>query len=313
MHLINARSESERILGRRGVLALAGLAGLGLAAAGFSPCKAWANPRARVYPFTMGVASGDPLPYGVVLWTRLAPKPLALDGKGGMPARTVEVGWEVAADERFRTVVRRGKVYAVPELGHSVHVEVNGLRPGREYFYRFRAMGTTSRVGRTKTAPAPGTALRQLRFAVASCQAWWEGFYTAYARMAAEDLDLIVHLGDYIYENPIPRGALYRRANLPIELRREPWTLGEYRNRYALFRPSGLRDAHASAPFVLTWDDHELENNWAGDISAADGDPDQDPAVFRAGGHEQPRRTTRTYRCDYRSGREAHRSSSTGG
>ena len=142
------------------------------------------------------MASGDPEPDGVVLWTRLAPDPL--EG-GGMRPRPVPVRWEVAEDERWRRVVARGEEMARPEEGHSVHVEVAGLRPGREYFYRFIAGGEESATGRTRTAPAPGSDA-PVRFAFASCQHYEHGHYTAYQHMAEEDLDLVLHLGDYIYE-----------------------------------------------------------------------------------------------------------------
>jgi alkaline phosphatase D len=149
------------------------------------------------YPFKLGVSSGDPLPDGVVLWTRLAPDPL---NGGGMPDRRVTVQWQIATDDTFRNIVREGDAFARPELAHSVHVEVGGLAPGRGYFYRFRAGSELSPVGRTKTAPAIGTALATMKFAFASCQQYEHGYFTAYRHMAQEDLDLVFHLGDYIYE-----------------------------------------------------------------------------------------------------------------
>jgi alkaline phosphatase D len=157
-------------------------------------------PRFSDYPFRLGVASGDPLPDGVVLWTRLAPELLAEDGRGGMPRDSVPVRWEVAADEPFRRLVRQGMARAQAELAHSVHVEVEGLEPAREYFYRFKAGSEISPVGRTKTAPVPGAAIAKMHFAFASCQMYEHGYYTAYGHMSEEDLDLVVHLGDYIYE-----------------------------------------------------------------------------------------------------------------
>ncbi|MBA2713283.1 MAG: PhoD-like phosphatase N-terminal domain-containing protein, partial [Rubrobacteraceae bacterium] len=153
--------------------------------------RTMARPFFRDDPFSLGVASGDPLPNGVVIWTRLAPDPLAEDGSGGMPDRKVPVRWEVATDEGFRKVVRRGHSFAAPELAHSVHVEVEGLDPAREYFYRFKAGPETSPAGRTKTAPAPGAKVSELRFAFASCQQYEHGYYTAYSHMAEEDLDLV--------------------------------------------------------------------------------------------------------------------------
>jgi alkaline phosphatase D len=155
-----------QVLSRRKFLAAAGTAGLAAAASQVPFARARRSPARLVgYPFTLGVASGDPTPNGAVLWTRLAPAPLS---GGGMPDRWVDVDWEVALDEGFRRVVRRGTEEAKPEWGHSVHVELDGLRPGAEYFYRFRAGGEISPVGRAKTAPAGSP--DSLSFAFASCQ-----------------------------------------------------------------------------------------------------------------------------------------------
>ncbi len=148
-------------------------------------------------PFTLGVASGDPLPDGVVLWTRLAPDPVA---GGGMPPEAVAVDWQVSTDERFRRIVRGGVVIAEPDRAHAVHVEVAGLEPARWYWYRFRVGDYVSPGGRTRTAPALDASPSSFTFAFASCQDWQNGFFTAYRDMAAQDLDLVVHLGDYIYE-----------------------------------------------------------------------------------------------------------------
>jgi alkaline phosphatase D len=232
-------------------------------------------------PFTLGVASGDPLPRSVVLWTRLAADPF--DG-GGTGTRGVPVGWEIAADEHFRRVVQRGTVLTGADLGHSVHVEVQGLRPARTYWYRFQAGGAISPVGRTRTAPPGRSRPRSLSFAFASCQQWQRGYYTAYRHMAEQDLDLVIHLGDYIYEGTISEpGATnnVRTEAAPEVARSEPFDLASYRNRYALYKLDGdLQAAHAAFPFVVTWDDHEVENNYAGAISQVDAEPDQDPAVF---------------------------------
>ncbi|WP_020578736.1 alkaline phosphatase D family protein [Actinopolymorpha alba] len=219
------------------------------------------------YPFQLGVASGDPLPDGVVLWTRLAPKPLDVSGGGGMKSVRVPVRWEVAEDERFRTVVRAGTTSAYPELAHSVHVEVSGLQPDRWYFYRFSAGNEISPVGRTKTAPAPGASLQRFNFAFASCQMYTEGYFTAYDHMVNEDLDLVVHLGDYIYEYGIPSNGGYRNQPtvLPDYLITEPVTLDRYRLQHAVYRSEApLQAAHAAFPWIVTWDDHEVENNHAG-------------------------------------------------
>ena len=226
--------------------------------------RADASVRLAAYPFTLGVGSGDPTPTGVVLWTRLAPDPM---NGGGMPNRRVAVRWEVARDERFRQVVSRGDVLATPELGHSVHVEVDGLDPDRVYWYRFVSGGQASPVGRTRTAPAPGADPDRLRFAFASCQHYEAGHFTAYRHMAEEDLDLVVHLGDYIYEGGVGEGRT-RRHNSP-----EIVTLADYRNRYALYKSDpDLQRAHALFPFVVTWDDHEVDNDYAGNLDQ-DGSP----------------------------------------
>ncbi|KRV50862.1 alkaline phosphatase [Wenjunlia vitaminophila] len=280
-------------LSRRRLLgsASAGAAALGLFSVGFSNGRAWATPRFPGDPFRLGVASGDPTGDGFVLWTRLAPDPLAVDGRGGMPERTVEVEWEVAHDEGFRRVARRGSEVAVPELAHSVHPEVRGLEPGREYFYRFRVGGELSQVGRARTAAGardwgqgPGRGGR-VSFAFASCQCWYEGFYTAYQHMAAEDLDFVVHLGDYLYENGVGPTAGVRNMQLDASFLRETYTLAEYRNRYALTKlDADLQAAHQAFAWIVTWDDHEVENNWAGDVAQVDKDgyPDQDVTAFRA-------------------------------
>jgi alkaline phosphatase D len=228
--------------------------------------------------FALGVASGDPTPDGFVLWTRLAPDPVAPDGGGGMPGRPVVVEWEVAADPGFRRPVARGSVVARPEDAHAVHVEVAGLRPVAEHFYRFRVGTETSPVGRTRTAPAPGTPHDRLAFAVASCQNRPDGYYNAYAAMARDDLDLVVFLGDYIYEAP-GEGVL-GREHLPVT---EASSLADYRVRHGQYRTDpDLQAAHAAFAWVVTLDDHDVENNWAGDASQRDREPDRDPAVFRA-------------------------------
>lgn len=211
----------------------------------------------RVDPFTLGVASGEPVPDGVVLWTRLAPDPLADDGLGGMPARPVAVEWEVAADDRFARVEQRGVVDASPESAHSVHVALTGLRPDAEYFYRFRASGFVSSTGRTRTAPAAGS-MGPLTMCVASCANYEHGWFTAYRRIAEEAPDLVVHPGDYSYEYATRPGAVRRHVGA------ETVTLANYRQRYAQYRTDpDLQAAHAAAPWLVVFDDHEVSNNWA--------------------------------------------------
>ncbi len=217
--------------------------------------------------FSLGVASGDPLPDAVVIWTRLAPDPL---GGGGMPDTTVPVQWEVAEDERFRRVVRRGTALARPTYGHSVHVDVRGLRAGRTYWYRFRTAGQLSRTGRTRTAPARTSSGNGLRVALASCQNWQQGYFTPYADMLDQDPDVVVFVGDYIYESAPSVTAVRRHEGTG-----EPYSLTQYRNRYAQYRSDpDLAEMHANAPFVVTFDDHEVDNDFAGEIPQ---DPDKQP------------------------------------
>ncbi|MGH3239560.1 MAG: alkaline phosphatase D family protein, partial [Spirillospora sp.] len=231
-------------------------------------------------PFTLGVASGDPDPDGFVLWTRLALDPIAEDGLGGMPSRTVPVHWELASDERFRRVVRRGTAAARAGSAHSVHIELNGLRPGTEYWYRFRADGHVSPVGRTRTAPHPTTYGPALAMAFVSCSQYEHGYFTAYRRLAEENPDLILHLGDYQYEYKkgvytIPGGNV-RDHEGP-----ETVTLATYRQRHAQYKSdTDLQAAHHVAPWLVVWDDHEIENNWADDVPEANSDTPT-PEAFR--------------------------------
>ncbi|AXB41759.1 alkaline phosphatase D family protein [Amycolatopsis albispora] len=246
----------------------------------WNAASSFAAPSGTGNPFTLGVASGDPAPDGVVLWTRLAPDPFAVDGSGGMPAKPVRVEYEIARDDRFRQVVRRGSVVATPELGHSVHPEIHGLAPDHEYHYRFRVGGELSPAGRTRTMPSLWSDPDELRFAFASCQAWQDGYFTAYDHMAAEDLDFVVHLGDYLYEYGV--GTNKRGVTVDPRFHTETFDLARYRLQYSLYKSEApLQLAHARFPWIVTFDDHEVENNWAGDISQADTEPDQDPAVFR--------------------------------
>ncbi|GAA2947711.1 MULTISPECIES: alkaline phosphatase D family protein [Streptomyces] len=248
-------------------------------------------------PFTLGVASGDPLPDSVLLWTRLAPRPYEADGS--LPARRVRVGWEIARDEGFRRLVRRGTATAHPEFGHSVHVDAQGLDPDRVFYYRFRAGSWTSPTGRTRTAPPPGARTSSLTLAAVSCQAYHDGYYTAYRHLAAEDVDVVFHLGDYLYEyavNSAGGARGYTDRVLPAHFNRETLTLDDYRMRYGLYKSDpDLRAAHAAHPFVVTWDDHETENNYAGDTPENDVPPEEfllrRAAAYRAYWENQPLRT----------------------
>lgn len=234
--------------------------------AGLSPQAVFANPLGG-HPFTLGVASGDPHPDGFVLWTRLAPKPL--EPGGGMTMKSVAVKWQVAADDQFRTIVQSGEALARPELGHSVHVEVAGLAPARRYWYRFFAGAEASPIGTVRSAPAAGAAVNRLRIGVAGCQHYEGGLFTAYRHLSEEpDLDAVFHYGDYIYEHWAGRGcpttAPGQRTCLRSHVGEEIYSLDDYRRRYAQYKlDADLQAAHAAVAFLPTWDDHEVDNNWA--------------------------------------------------
>lgn len=218
-------------------------------------------------PFYLGIASGDPTSDSLILWSRLSPLVLQAAGLGG---DTLSVAYEVAEDASFRRIVREGAIAASPELGHSVHAEVRGLEPDTEYFYRWHIGGQTSPSGRSKTAPAAHVDNQEFQFAFASCQQYEHGYYTAYKHMAEEQLDLIVHLGDYIYERSW--GRVRPREHEGPEI----INLTDYRNRYTTYKSDpDLQAAHASAPWVVTWDDHEVDNNYAADIGEDDQTPEQ--------------------------------------
>ncbi|MFE9770399.1 alkaline phosphatase D family protein [Streptomyces sp. NPDC005931] len=264
-------------------------------------------------PFTLGVASGDPGPGSVLLWTRLAPAPFQPDG--GLPAQRVVVHWEVAHDERFRRIARRGTALAHPEFHHTVHVEVDHLRPDRVLYYRFRTGRWISPTGRTRTAPAPDGTPGSLTLAAVSCQAYHDGYFTPYAHLAADDVDIVFHLGDYLYEyavNSVGGARNYTDRTLPAVFNRETVTLEDYRLRYALYRSDpDLRAAHAAHPFVVTWDDHETENNYAGDIPENGVPPEEfllrRAAAYRAYWENQPlRRPQRPDGPDMRLYRRLH-------
>jgi alkaline phosphatase D len=221
--------------------------------------------------FPLGVGSGDPDATSVILWTRL----LSPDAGDPLPAADVAVDWEVATDELFTDVVASGTAPAVAALAHSVHVEATGLSADTWYWYRFTVDGRTSPTGRTRTFPGAGATPAEVRFSVASCQNWSAGYYTAYAAMAAEDLDFVVFTGDYIYERSSSSGA--RPISLPESL-----DLPTYRARYELYKADeNLRAAHAQFPWIITMDDHEVANNAVGD-NGKDGGDAGDPAAIAA-------------------------------
>ncbi len=241
------------------LIASATLAGWAISGCSAAPRSAKPCPPLPAYPFQLGVASGEPSADGMVLWTRLAPLPLA---GGGMPPEAVEVNWEIADDERFTSVVQQGIAVAAPELAHSVHVELAGLTADRWYFYRFRVGDACSPIGRTRTLPAADALVQRLRLSVASCQHWESGLFTAYEHMLKEDLDLVLFLGDYIYELEGRDGGVRKHVGPRLT------TLDHYRTRHAQYRSDpALQAMHAGAPWLVAYDDHEIENNWAGDIS----------------------------------------------
>ncbi|TPQ19183.1 alkaline phosphatase D family protein [Streptomyces sporangiiformans] len=247
-------------------------------------------------PFTLGVGSGDPLPGSVLLWTRLAPAPFQADS--GLPQQRVTVQWELAHDAKFRRIARRGATDAHPEFHHTVHVEVGDLAPDRVYYYRFRTGSWISETGRTRTAPATAAGVADLTLAAVSCQAYHDGYFTAYGHLAEDDVDVVFHLGDYLYEyavNSVGGARNYTDRTLPDLFNRETVTLEEYRLRYALYKSDpDLRAAHAAHPFVVTWDDHETENNYADDIPENDVPPEEfllrRAAAYRAYWENQPLR-----------------------
>ncbi|MFF2727975.1 alkaline phosphatase D family protein [Streptomyces sp. NPDC058008] len=304
-HSAELRGAARRIgadVGRRRFLTVTGAAAalafaVGLPGAGTAAAAELDARRITEDPFTLGVASGDPLPSSVLLWTRLAPRPYEADG--GLPARRVEVRWEVAHDERFRRIVRRGTATAHPEFAHSVRVDAGGLDPDRTFYYRFRAGSWTSPAGRTRTAPARDARNSSLALAAVSCQAYHDGYFTAYRHLADEDVDVVLHLGDYLYEYAVSAtgGARgYTDRVLPDHFDRETITLEDYRMRYGLYRSDpDLRAAHAAHPFIVTWDDHETENNYAGDVPE-NSVPTEEfllrrAAAYRAYWENQPLRT----------------------
>lgn len=220
------------------------------------------------YPFTLGVASGYPRPDGMVLWTRLI---------GDFDFTPIPVRWEIAADESMRKVVASGSADAHPAWAHSMHVEPRGLEPDRWYWFRFRAGEALSPIGRTRTAPAAGATPARMRFAFASCQHYEHGYYTSYKHVVADDVDLVVFLGDYIYESSLRRNQVRMH-----ERTEEPVSVDEYRARFALYKADkDLQSAHHACPWLVTLDDHEVDNDYANDRQE-DGTPPEEFLLRRA-------------------------------
>lgn len=274
----------------RRTFVLGGLAAAGAVAVPLSASTARSQPGILAtipYPFKLGVASGEPDDSSVVLWTRLAPSPLNADGLGGMGSGDVTVDWQVSTNDKFTNVVSSGSVAARSASAHSVHVVAGGLAPDADYFYRFRAQGHISPVGRTRTAPAVGTFGRDLVMCFASCQHYEEGYYTAHRRIAEDNPGLVLFLGDYIYEGGGVAGRTRTHAGAS-----EIVSLADYRRRYAQYKTDpDLQAAHAAAPWLVVPDDHEVENNYAGMVRA-----NNDPALTSA---EWTARRTAAYQAYY--------------
>jgi alkaline phosphatase D len=239
------------------------------------PRSSWAQAPFQDDPFALGVASGSPTHDGVVLWTRLA------NVRPAQQTQDITVQWELAHDAQFQRPVRSGQVTAPAILGHAVHVDLQGLEPDRWYHYRFQAGGATSPVGRTRTFPLPDAEVARLRLAYASCQHWEHGYYSAYRHMLAENLDAVMFLGDYIYEYSGSRDAV-RPTGQGTAL-----TLDDYRARYALYKSDpDLQRMHQACPWLLTWDDHEVQNDYAGVTQGSRGPQGIDFAARRAAAYQ---------------------------
>ncbi|MFF9487885.1 alkaline phosphatase D family protein [Streptomyces sp. NPDC014676] len=220
---------------------------------------------AQAPAFLHGVASGDPLPDGILLWTRVTPTPEAIPGSGLGP--DTEVSWTVARDKAFTDVVAKGSTLATAASDHTVKADIRGLRPATDYWFRFSAGGTDSPTARTRTAPAADAAVTGLRFGVVSCANWEAGHFAAYRHLAARgDLDAWLHLGDYIYEYGTGEYGARDEVVRPHTPAHEIVTLADYRLRHATYKTDpDLQALHATAPVVAIWDDHEFANDtWSG-------------------------------------------------
>jgi alkaline phosphatase D len=225
-------------------------------------------------PFSLGVAAGAPRPDGFVLWTRLAPDPLSNNPAmpGGMHGADVTIGYEIATDSSLRNIVRRGETAAEESFAYSVHLDVSGLDAGRPYWYRFTSGDASSRIGRALTLPKPNSALDRLKFGFVSCSNYEHGYFSAYRHLAAENPDFVLFLGDYIYEYIEERRPTVRRHSDGIEAS----TLPTYRNRHAQYKlDPDLQSLHAQAPALVTWDDHEVQDDYADKWSKFFDDPAQ--------------------------------------
>ena len=259
---------------RRRLLTGAAGAGLAMIAAPAVLRRAAAQSWRGGDPFSLGVAAGAPRPDGFVLWTRLAPEPLSSNPEtpGGMSGGDVTVAYEIATDPAMRDIVRRGEATAEQAYGYSVHLDVAGLKSGQPYWYRFMSADAASRIGRAVTLPAPGTALDRLRFGFVSCSNYEHGYFSGYRHLADENPEFVLYLGDYIYEYIEEKRPIVRRHSDGIEAA----TLPTYRNRYAQYRlDPDLQRLHAEVPALVTWDDHEVQNDYADKWSQYFDDPER--------------------------------------
>jgi alkaline phosphatase D len=241
-----------------------------------------AAPRFGDNPFTLGVASGDPTPNGIVLWTRLAPNPADPQSLG---QADIPVRWRIAADDNMRSVAARGTPFSSARLAHSVHVEAEGLLPGRDYFYQFNVRGEESAIGHFRTAPGAREMLSELRFAFATCQDWPSGYFAAYRDMLENDLDLVLHLGDYTYEYGILT-TRRRGTSVPVGFKEETVDLRTYRLRHTLYKlDPDLQAIHAKFPFAVIWDDHEVANDYSG-LALEYGSPSPEFTTRRAAAYQ---------------------------
>ncbi|WBB90751.1 alkaline phosphatase D family protein [Verrucosispora sp. WMMC514] len=247
-------------LDRRTLLRLAGTSA-GTAALAGATLTGSAAAQAAAGAFRHGVASGDPLPDGVLLWTRLTPTEQAQPGSGTGPE--AEVTWQVAADPDFATVLAHGVQVTGPGRDHTVRVPVTGLAPATTYWYRFGYGGSWSPTGRTMTAPHLDAEIDRLRLGVVSCSNWEAGYFAAYRHLAERgDLNLVVHLGDYLYEYGTGQFAAGASVVRPVSPPHETLSLADYRARHALYKTDlDLQALHAALPWVITWDDHEVAND----------------------------------------------------
>jgi alkaline phosphatase D len=256
-------TDHDQISRRTAVTAVAATAAL-LPFAGAATAQAQEAPEQGRF-FRHGVASGDPLPDGVLLWTRVTPTAEATPGSGRGPA--VTVAWQVAADAEFADVVAHGAVTATAAADHTVKADVRGLRPATRYHYRFTVNGEHSPVGRTRTAPAHGTSVGNVRFGVVSCANWESGHFSPYRHLAARaDLDAVLHLGDYLYEYKSGEYPAFEYVVRPHSPAHELLTLADYRTRHGVHKtdPDALA-LHAAHPVIAMWDDHEFADNaWSG-------------------------------------------------